>query len=170
MAATGCIYIQSTQRRWSTLEIRRPTNLTTIPRPVDHRTKEGSFPGCAATVALLPEYEIGVVVNFAGPNADGTVTSLFGLVEERPLPCLDELARKQAEQKYAGMDISHSQTNNATLHLELDNGPGMRVSEWTNRGSNMIDSLATALLDLPNGSASAIDVRIYPSGSGIVGR
>lgn len=137
-------------------EIFRPTHLTLHPRPVDHYTKSGDVMGYAAHLLLIPEFGLGVTVHVAGPNAFEPTFSLIDVVQEALIPALDDLARTQANKAYGGDYVAKRSEDPATLSLTIDDGPGLKIANWTNRGKDMLESFHEI-----NGMS---DARIYPSG------
>lgn len=137
-------------------EIFRPTHLTLHPRPVDHYTKSGDVMGYAANLLLIPEFGLGLTAHVSGPDAYEPITSLIDVVQESLIPALDDLARTQAKQVYGGDYVAKYNDDPATLSLTIDEGPGLKIANWTNRGKDMLQSFHEI-----NGMP---DARIYPSG------
>jgi hypothetical protein len=118
-------------------------------------------------VALVPEYDVGITVNTAGDDSSETAAKwLLDTGVEALIPALEELARTQARIKYTGR--YESATDNGTsnssmsLVLDIDDGPGLRVVEWTNRGKSILGAIA-AIVGI-NDDATTLDVRAYPVG------
>ncbi|GAB1315591.1 hypothetical protein MFIFM68171_05801 [Madurella fahalii] len=148
-------------------EIFRLTHLTPQPRSVDIYTKSGSLPGYAAYVALLPEYDVGMTVNTAGDDSSETAAKwLLDTSVEALIPALEELARTQARIRYAGRyeSATNDGTSNSSMSLvlDIDDGPGLRVMEWTKGGKSVLDAIA-AIVGI-NDDATILDVRAYPVG------
>lgn len=139
-------------------EIFRPTHLTSQPRPVDHYTKAGDVPGYSAHILLVPEFGLAVTIHAADSNASGAVASLADVVQEVLIPTFDDLARDQANQIYGGEYVAGYNGDPATLSLTIDDGPGLKIANWTNRGKDMLQSFHQL-----NGKS---DARIYPSSYG----
>lgn len=149
-------------------EIFRSTTRPPWSRPIDLYTKDGDLPapgGYAAHVALIPEYNVGLVITGAGDYAFEIVTKLLNLVGGSLITELEKLARAQADEVYSGRYIgSKGEPNNTALVLHIDDGPGIKIPEWTSNGANMLQSLAEVSGDGLN--ANDIDARIYPVGEG----
>lgn len=142
-------------------EIFRPTDLTPSPRPIELYTKSGDFPGYAAWSILLPEYEVAVIINAAGDGAYDATAQLLHLIPTHLVPLLDKMAREQATNVYSGKYISTNTSSYSSLELSVDQGPGLKISNWTNDGKPMFTALATIYgTDNPD----YIDARLYPTG------
>jgi hypothetical protein len=147
-------------------EIFHPTYLTPAPRPIVHYTKQGNFPGYAARVIILPEYNIATTLIGAGDNGVpyNAVTALSHIVQNQLVPALEIAARTQAKEAYGGQYISKDPANRASLSLVVDNGPGLKISNWTNLGKDMLQSFETKLYGARPDNGTSLDARIYPIG------
>lgn len=126
-------------------------------RPLEVYTMLGSFPTYAAYAAFIPEYEIGIAVNVAGTGDDPALRALLDLAVQNVIPLFDDLAREQAEAKYAGTYESES---GDTLVLSIDDGPGLKVEEWTSSGKPVSDAYLAVKGRVE--TLSGVDVRAYP--------
>lgn len=142
-------------------EIYRPTSLLPADRPLDVYAKSGGLPGYNAFIALVPEYDIGISVNVAGAEGYGVARALLSATLESLIPRLDAIARQQATAKYAGTYTSGSGNTTSSLVLTVDDGPGLKVEEWTMMGGSVLSILAQI-----KESADGVDVRAYPIGKG----
>ncbi|SPO01739.1 uncharacterized protein DNG_04412 [Cephalotrichum gorgonifer] len=147
-------------------EIYRLSHLTPDGRPIEVYTKSGGIPGYSSMALLLPEYDMAasILVSFeagSDPSVDLTDIVLASLI-----PSLDSLSREQAEKAYAGLylDAGHgtngANTTDATLSLVIDDGPGLKITEWTNYGKSILDVLAGD----KNTTVEGLDARLYPIG------
>lgn len=144
--------------------ILRPTNLKRASgtRPLEIYTMLGGIPNYGAYVGIIPEYQIGITVNYAGPGDDPLSRTVLDLAVQHVIPVLDDLARTQAAQKYVGSYSTGDDDNGSSLVLSLDDGPGLKIEEWTSEGV----PVSEAWLALFGGSIGMVDVdmRIYPVG------
>lgn len=146
-------------------EIFRLSNLTTDGRPIDMYTKSGDLPGYSAYIVLLPDYKVGATIMVSGEKAYAASVSLLDIVTTTLVPALDKLARDQAKKLYAGRYVKRgdgtANSSNASLSLVIDDGPGIKVEEWTNNGKSILDTVASN----HGTTASKLDARLYPIGS-----
>ncbi|KAK2779996.1 putative beta-lactamase-like 1 [Onygenales sp. PD_12] len=151
-------------------EIFRPTAFTAPPRPIDHYTKSGDLPGFSSSyIVLVPEYNLGVTLISAGADASDIVALLLDNVQGTLIPLLENLAREQAAEIYAGDYQSKSKADNAsaTMSLVVDDGPGLKVAKWTNRDKNMLKTFYEAIFGSSKSGGDGIeevDARFYPLG------
>lgn len=60
--------------------------------------------------------------------------------------------------------MSKDPKTSGALSLVVDEGPGLKIANWTNRGKDMLQSFAIINCDEPPENATNIDARIYPVG------
>ncbi|KAJ3532836.1 hypothetical protein NM208_g8259 [Fusarium decemcellulare] len=135
-------------------EIMRTKNVTGDGRIIPANYKSGHLPGYQAALILVPDYDLVLTILVAGPAQEATESLLqhFGSrFIERMIPPLELAAKDEASIKYAG--IYSDVATNSTLMIEIDDGPGLSVSQFTIRGTNM-------LVD-PFGKPARL--RLYPS-------
>lgn len=147
-------------------EIFRPIGLTRGSRPADHYTKSGGLPGYGSTMVLVPEYGLGVSILVASPAAPRVASLLLDTIQTTLIPALDDLARSQARSLYAGDYVLESGDSSAAMSLTIDDGPGLKVSTWNNRGVDMLISFDTLFYNQAEGKAVPVDARLYPTGMG----
>ncbi|KAK5049868.1 hypothetical protein LTR84_003986 [Exophiala bonariae] len=144
--------------------ILRPNNLKRASgtRPLEIYTMLGGFPNYGAYVGIIPEYQLGITVNYAGPGDDPLSRTLLDMAVQHVIPVFDDLARVQASETYVGSYNPGVDGGNSSLVLALDDGPGLKIAEWTSEGT----SVSEAWLALFGGSIGMVDVdmRIYPVG------
>ncbi|KAK2732921.1 putative beta-lactamase-like 1 [Myotisia sp. PD_48] len=146
-------------------EIFRPVILTKYPRPTDHYTKTGGLPIYGSHIVLVPEYNLGVTVLGAGADVDDIVLPVLDIVQQRLIPALDKLARRQALEKYGGR--YQSRDRNFLMTLTIDDGPGLKVSSWVNRGVDILKTWDVLLFRAKSlDEAEPVDIRLYPQGVG----
>jgi hypothetical protein len=129
---------------------------------VDLYTKDGDFPGYAAYAVIIPEYNVTVTILTAGDQAFDTSAAVLDEVVAELLPALESITKSQAQRKYAGNYKSQDLKNDASLRLAVDEGPGLKISKWTNLGKDMLFAFETALLGPPPTNKTSIDARLYP--------
>lgn len=146
--------------------ILRPTNIDRASgtRPLEIYTMLGGFPNYGAYVAVVPEYRIGIAVNYAGPGDDPVSRTVLDLAVQHVIPVFDVLARTQAEEKYVGSYGTGEEDNGSSLVLTLDTGPGLKIEEWKSEGKPVGEAWV-ALFGESIGMVD-VDMRIYPVGEG----
>lgn len=147
-------------------EILRTTKLTPDHRPIDIITKGGSLGGYFSTIAVIPEFGLGLTILVAGAQA-----AQFDLREQiiaLLIPELDKVVRAKAKNDYEGFyglcdDLSGPLNPDSSVVLEVDDvGPGLRLSSWI---SNKTDLLPTygLLKGMPE-DPSQWEARLLPTG------
>ncbi|KAL2862801.1 serine hydrolase domain-containing protein [Aspergillus lucknowensis] len=147
-------------------EIFRPTTLTNGSRPIDHYTKSGDVPGFSSSyLVLVPEYNVGVSILGAGPDASTFVPLLLDTVQAALIPMLEEMARMQAAKEYTGQYEWKAGNESSVISLGVDDGPGLKVSGWTKGAIDMLKSFDVAMFGSISEDAVPPDVRLYPIGA-----
>lgn len=150
-------------------EIFRPTVLPLDTRPVDLYTKSGNFPGYAAQLVIIPEYEISIVLLAAGENSYEAVDYLLDLVSTAAILEAEAAAKAGAQATYAGtFNAESGNISDAQMVLVIDDGPGVKISNWTNLGADMLQTFAGVMFELETNDS--LDARLYPTGQNDVWR
>ncbi len=150
-------------------EIYTPYHLAHSSRPTEIYAKSGGVPGYGAFVALIPEYNVGITINAAGDDSVIANRYLLDLVVQDLVPRLEALTRHQAMQKYAGQYTSTEGDAEDSISIIIDDGPGLRVTDWTSNGASMFATWS-AVAGAPLRDSSTRDpdlvpeVRAYPVG------
>ncbi|KAM0186522.1 hypothetical protein ACHAPI_011651 [Fusarium lateritium] len=135
-------------------EILRTKNITGDGRIIPANFKSGHLPGYQAALILVPDYELVLTILVAGPLHEATESLLQHFASrfiERMVPPLGQAAKDEAAIRYGG--VYSDPATNSTLAIQLDDGPGLSVTEFSVRG--------TSLLVDPFGKPSRL--RLYPS-------
>jgi len=144
-------------------EIFRPTVLPLETRPVDLYTKSGNFPGYAAQLVVIPEYEISIVLLAAGENSYEVVDYLLDLVSPAAVLRAEAVAKATAKATYTGtFNAESGNISDAQMVLVIDKGPGVKISTWTNLGVDMLQTFASVMFELE--TSDNLDARLYPIG------
>jgi hypothetical protein len=146
-------------------EIFRLSNLTPDKRPIDLYTKSGGIFGYNTQMVIIPEFNVGFSIFAAGDDSYQAVLGLLDVVIPAIVSSFDQLARAQAIESYAGRyqlvgDNQTDHSGEATLTLTVDDGPGLKIEQWTNRGKSILDFLASQQGTTP----SKLEARLYPVG------
>ena len=147
-------------------EIYRTSGLANrYPHTVDVYAKDGGIPGYLSRFAPVDEYGIGIVALTAGPKGvlDSVTEAAMSLVVE----AADEEARKQA-QVYVGnysTTIEDVGRVEAQMSIEIDDGPGLRITNLARNGSDMLEAIR--ILFISNAAVgsdlSPTEWRMYPT-------
>lgn len=133
------------------------------PRPIDLYTKSGDLGSYSAMMGLSPDHNVGFVILVAGEKTTQTVYALADLFAKEIIPGLEDAAKEDARDRFAG---TYS-LGGSTLTLTTDDGPGLKIKRWQNKGKDMLESLATLQ---PTEIEGQLDVRLYPTGLESPGR
>ncbi|KAM6524732.1 hypothetical protein FALCPG4_010335 [Fusarium falciforme] len=135
-------------------EIYRVSDVTPSPRPVDVYTKAGDAVLYAAYIVIIPEYNVGITINVAGSDSYAAGRDILDLVVQEVVRYFESLAREQARNKYTGKYTN----GKGSLVLIVDQGPGIKIAEWTSQGKSLLEAWAA----ISGGNDSNVDARIYP--------
>jgi hypothetical protein len=109
--------------------------------------------------AIIPDYDIGVLVFTAGSGDAPAQSALFETVLTDLIPGLDATTRSQAETNLAGTYASSDPKVNTTLTLTTEPSlPGLKLTAFTSNSSDVLHTLFAGLRKSPNP-----DVRLYPT-------
>lgn len=114
----------------------------------------------SSLLALLPDYGVGFTVLAAGNDTHSTIASVADIVSTVLLPALDESAKKEARNRFAGT-YGIKQGLNSSITITTDDGPGLAVTNWISNSTNMFESLASMQGGL---DPSKLSIRLYPTG------
>jgi len=136
-------------------EILRTTKLSADGRAIEIFHKSGGLPGYYSIIMLIPEFNLGFTLLYAG---DWHPVQLFRedflrIVGEE----IEKVVRADAKKKYSGFYKADS-TIDSSLELAVDSGPGIKIVSWISNGTNFINSYWT-LKEPPPGS----ELRLIPT-------
>ncbi|KAL7267962.1 hypothetical protein RUND412_009431, partial [Rhizina undulata] len=143
-------------------EIYRSNELTPDGRVVTVYTKNGGIGVYASIIGVVPDYNIAAIFLVAGNSAVLTelITELFVGFATYVIPPIDTIALAETKKLYAG-SYSDSSTNSSLTLIADDDGPGIRVVDWVNRGVDFLSVLGDYY---QLGSPENFEVRMYPTG------
>ncbi|BCS25414.1 serine hydrolase domain-containing protein [Aspergillus puulaauensis] len=127
------------------------------PRAIDLYTKSGDLGGYSAMMGLSPDHDVGFVILAAGEKTTRTVYALADLVSQGIIPGLESAAKEDARDRFAGTYT----LGGSVLTLTTDDGPGLKITKWNNKGKDILETLATLQ---PADIEGELDVRLYPTG------
>lgn len=146
-------------------EIYRVDNLTSDGRIIDLYTKGGSLTSYHSALVLVPD--LGLVISFlaAGPEVVGLWPSLASLEAiEALIPAMDIAAKDEAKKRFSG-SYTHKESG-SRLTLSLDDGPGLKLSDWIIRDFEVLPNLGRynpATVNATMGS-NLTSIRMFPTG------
>lgn len=132
-------------------------------------TKAGGLFGYSSHAILLPEYDLAIVALVAG---DGTA---LGWLEEQVLSAvskvIENIARNQAKERYAG--TFRSSAINSSVTLSIRGSSGLVIDSWVSNGTDFLleyVALQSGKRDLTGGKVQLMPAGIRRSNGGEVWR
>ncbi|KAH7093426.1 beta-lactamase/transpeptidase-like protein [Paraphoma chrysanthemicola] len=105
-------------------------------RVVDLYTKSGNVGGYGANLVLVPDFGVGFVILSASRR--GRVPfELSGVIVDHLLPALEEAARVEADEKYAGTYIATNGLNSSVTLSTTAGEPGLSIDSWFSNGTDI---------------------------------
>ncbi|KAI9150104.1 Beta-lactamase-like protein [Paramyrothecium foliicola] len=156
-------------------EILRSDQITTDGRLIDVYTKSGDLGLYHALMGIVPDYDIVVSVMTAGQEVTFDAharTKMFSAIISHLLPAIEKAGKDEVASPtgYSGTYVDES--TNSTIVLEVDDGPGLSISEFRVRGFDVLNNIgfyslqgAEGLKD-PKKPKPAVVGRLYPTKSG----
>ncbi|EXJ65758.1 uncharacterized protein A1O5_10999 [Cladophialophora psammophila CBS 110553] len=137
-------------------EIVRGPNLTADGRIIDFYAKLGDVGDYSAILALVPDFDLVIAMNFAGPDSDETVgLGIFSQLVQAIIPVVDQIGKSEASAKLAG---TYSARPNSSLELSVDDF-GVLVSNFSANGVDVAEGYSAL-----NGAADVpTTIRLYPT-------
>jgi hypothetical protein len=109
-------------------------------RTVRFVTKSGGLPGYTSIIMTVPEYDLGITILVAGPNA--IIYKIANIVTTTIVQAAEKLAIQQIRDRYAGTYSASDPELNSTVTLEVDHR-GLIVTTWISNGTDVFESLIT---------------------------
>ncbi|KAF2740121.1 beta-lactamase/transpeptidase-like protein [Polyplosphaeria fusca] len=120
-------------------------------RVVDMYTKGGNLGVFATQLVLIPEYQVGFMLMIASAQYSQAF-SAASLVADVLLPALEDVAREQAESKFAGAYLATNGINSSITLSTTPGKPGLLVESWVSNSTDLLPILG-----------SPGETRIYPT-------
>lgn len=128
-------------------------------RTIDLYTKQGGIGFYSALIILIPDFDMGFSILTASEGtelADSQVVYLIAdMIAESILPALDEIAKIQAQENFAGHYAASYL--NSSLTITVDDQPGLRVTNWISNDTDLLAIIGGS------GSSADVDFRIQPN-------
>src|SRR5687767_10770000 len=115
-------------------EIFRGDKLTSDDRIIDVYTKSGDMSLYHAYLALVPEYDLVISVLVGGLEVSMDLyarSRILSAAVSAFVLAMEQAAREEASSKSGQVGRYADNKTDSTLVLELDDGPGLRVTEFT---------------------------------------
>ncbi|KAH8429353.1 serine hydrolase domain-containing protein [Aspergillus melleus] len=143
------------------LAIGSPWEIFSFPnaRVVDLYTKAGDIGAYSSMIALSPDHGVGFNILAAGEKTHEVVSYLSDYVATSILPTLDQIAQRAADQRFSGTYVARD--TNSTITISTDDGPGLKVTNWTKGDIRIFEALSKFYGDE---SPADLEVRLYPTG------
>ena len=125
-------------------------------RPIDLYTKNGGLNGYYSALAFIPEYDVAVTVLTAGPYE--SFVALQDLVLPSAVKALETIFRNHAK-TLAGTYTAKGSLN-STMHLEADDGAGLKITKFWSNSTDMYPLIDSAYGGGPGSSV----LRASPAG------
>ncbi|KAJ5762482.1 uncharacterized protein N7511_005864 [Penicillium nucicola] len=143
-------------------------SFATDKRQVDLYSKAGDIGVYSSFMGLSPDYNAGFTVLLAGDSNPHQLTAnLAEMIADNVLPALEEAARSQALERFAGKYFVAHGGSNSSITITADDGPGLKITEWT---SNSVDMFKTLIALQGLTDRSKLNIRLQPNGLETAGR
>ncbi|KAK0702439.1 beta-lactamase [Apiosordaria backusii] len=144
-------------------EIQRADRLAPDGRIVDIYAKAGDLGQYHSMFALVPDYDIVISVMTAGKEVSDEFFVQSHLVSQTLkaiVPALDAVTKQQAKKNLAG--VYQDKESDSVVELEVDDGPGLAIKEWTVKGFNVLGNFTFYNIAASGRKLPGI-ARLYPS-------
>lgn len=137
-------------------EIVRGPNLTTDGRNIDFYAKTGDVGDYSSIFALVPDYDLVIAMNVAGPDSE-TASNLviFSQLVRAIIPVVDQIGKSEASKKLAGTFTGGA---NSSLQLSVDDF-GVLVSNFIANGADV----AKGYSEMSQAGDEQTTIRLYPT-------
>lgn len=165
------------------------THIASANRTVDLYTKNGGWGAYGTILVLIPDYNVGfsILSASAAGESPSTIFFLANIISQRVIPALEDVAREQARDMFAGtytyrynadininassLSSSSSSSSDITLNSSLtitmdDNQPGLRVTRWTSNGTDFLNGVFNSAHLNPTTTTTTntyVDFRLQPN-------
>lgn len=119
-------------------------------------------------MALSPDHNAGFAILTAGNGSFSLPLKLGEQVADIMLPALEQIAKNQAAERFAGKYALENGTSNSSITLITDDEPGLKIAEWISNSVDMGQAFA-AKAGLEK-TPSLLGMRLQPTGLKSPGR
>lgn len=119
-------------------------------RKVDYYTKAGDVGTYHAELVLVPDYQIGFTVLAAGVDSQASAirTALVDTMISVFAPAVEEAAREEAAENYAGVYVDNTSNSSVTITTNSSR-LGLGIEAFRSRGVTTLDLIAEAEGEAP---------------------
>ncbi len=151
-------------------EIARGPNLTSWDgRIIDFYTKTGNLGDYTAILVLVPDYDLVLAMNVAGPDGTiGVIQVIFSALVQTLMPVVDQIGKSQASQKFSGTfaaaAAAAAKQNSSLSSLALsvdDKFGGLLVSNFSANGVDVAKGFSA--LNGYDPAQEPTTIRLYPT-------
>ncbi|KAI1462680.1 beta-lactamase/transpeptidase-like protein [Annulohypoxylon moriforme] len=146
-------------------EIIRADNVTSDQRLVEFYTKGGDGGTYHSMFAVIPDYGLVVSILTSGPESSSNlVQQLFSQVIKTSLPAVEAAGKDEARAAFAGTYVNEGTNSTLTLTVD-DEGPGLNITNWIVRGTDVPSSWLNYTSGISSGFPNVhVSARLYPTG------
>ncbi|KAI4948327.1 hypothetical protein J4E91_005748 [Alternaria rosae] len=127
-------------------------------RTVRFVTKSGGLPGYTSIIITVPEYDLGITILVAGPNA--ILLKIMDIVPVKIVQTAERLAIQQMRNRYAGTYSASEPGLNSTVILEADYR-GLVVTTFVSNGTVVFEAPITKGMTTPPRYAQLSPTLLY---------
>ncbi|KAI4655013.1 uncharacterized protein J4E78_007193 [Alternaria triticimaculans] len=127
-------------------------------RTVRFVTKSGGLPGYTSIIITVPEYDLGITILVAGPNA--ILSKIMDIVTVKIVQTAEKLAIQQMRNRYAGTYSASDPEVNSTATLRADYR-GLVVTTFVSNGTVVFEAPITKDVTTPPRCAQLSPTLLY---------
>ncbi|KAI4610098.1 uncharacterized protein J4E87_010854 [Alternaria ethzedia] len=127
-------------------------------RTVRFVTKSGGLPGYTSIIITVPEYDLGITILVAGPNA--ILSKIMDIVTVKIVQAAEKLAIQQLHNRYAGTYSASDPEVNSTATLKADYR-GLVVTTFVSNGTVVFEAPITKDVTTPPRYAQLSPTLLY---------
>ncbi|TPX11564.1 uncharacterized protein E0L32_007775 [Thyridium curvatum] len=143
-------------------EIYRVQNVTRDGRLIELYTKGGDITTYHAALIMVPDYDLVVSVNVAGPEVGGFVQLIQATATTVLLPALEQASKDEAAVSFTGTYADRA--TNSSITLATDDAPGLRATNYTARGVDVLANyLRIGIVPTEPDPSVLVRLRLYPT-------
>lgn len=148
---------QSVGHPWEILRVQDTNN-----RITDLYNKDGDIGLYSSELVLSPDHNIGITILVAGTGSSQQRTTLKNSLIDIFLPAVEEEARHQASDRFAGSYIASANSSKSSFTIATDDRPGLGLFNATTINGTPLAVIAQSI-GIGSGNQT-LSVRLYPTG------